>query len=118
MRSLKERCQHASTSHSDCQMDKALLGTDIFSEIMRGINPGVVARATAYLAHFGRFTMSTLTVVEVVKGHQRQQRMDRIQQFRALLPTAEVLTLEVGSADLAGRMTGDLERTGQPIGRM
>jgi tRNA(fMet)-specific endonuclease VapC len=62
-------------------MDKALLDTDILSEIMRAVNPRVVAASAAYLRAFGRYTLSTLTVVEIVKGYQRRGREDRLQQF-------------------------------------
>ncbi len=98
-------------------MDKSLLDTDIFSEILKGIDPRVVAQATAYRTIFGRYTISTITVLEVVKGLHKMQREDRIEQFLDGLVTVDVLTLDVQSADLAGRIYADLERTGQPIGR-
>jgi hypothetical protein len=39
-------------------VDKALLDTDIFSEILKGIDQNVVAHATTYRAAFGRNTIS------------------------------------------------------------
>jgi tRNA(fMet)-specific endonuclease VapC len=98
-------------------LDKALLDTDIFSEILKGIAPRVAAQAIAYRAIFGRYTISTITVLEIVKGLHKVQREDRLQQFLDGLTTVEVLTLDVQSAELAGRIYADLERTGQPIGR-
>ncbi len=98
-------------------MDKSLLDTDIFSEILKGVNAHVIAQATAYRSAFGRYTISTVTVMEIVKGLHKLQREDRIQQFVAGLSSVEVLTLDVRSAELAGRIYADLERTGQPIGR-
>jgi tRNA(fMet)-specific endonuclease VapC len=98
-------------------LDKALLDTDIFSEIMKGIDQRVVARAVAYRTVFGRYTISVITVMEIVKGFHKLQREDRIEQFLAGLPTVEVLMFELRSAELAGRIYADLERTGQPIGR-
>ncbi len=47
-------------------MTRRLLDTDIFSEILKGIDPRVVTRATAYKAEIGRYTISTITVMEVV----------------------------------------------------
>lgn len=73
-------------------MDKALLDTDIFSEILKGIDQNVVAKAIAYRAAFGYYTISMITVMEVVKGLHKLQREDRIQQFLAGLPTVELLT--------------------------
>ena len=98
-------------------MDRALLDTDMFSEILKGIDQRVVARAVAYHTAFGRYTISVITVMEIVKGFHKLQREDRIEQFLAGLPTVEVLTLDLRSAELAGRIYADLERTGQPIGR-
>lgn len=98
-------------------MDKALLDTDIFSEILKGIDQNVVAKAMAYRATFGHYTISTITVMEIVKGLHKLQREDRIQQFLAGLPTVELLTLDLRSSELAGRIYADLERSGQPIGR-
>jgi tRNA(fMet)-specific endonuclease VapC len=98
-------------------MDRALLDTDIFSELLKGIDPRVVANATAYRALFGRYTVSVITVMEVIKGLHRLGREDRIQHFLAGLAAEEVLTLDMHSSELAGRIYADLERTGQPIGR-
>ena len=99
-------------------MDKGLLDTDTLSELLKGIDSQVVARATAYRTAFGSYTLSTLTVMEVVKGFHKVQREDRIRQFLAVVPTMEILTLDPASAELAGRIYADLERTGQPIGRV
>jgi len=54
-------------------VDKSLLDTDIFSEVLKGVDPQVVARATAYRAAFGYYTISAITVLEVVKGFQEIQ---------------------------------------------
>ena len=98
-------------------MDKALLDTDIFSEVLKGIAPQVAAQATAYRAIFGRYTISTITVLEIVKGLHKMRREDRVEQFLDGLTTVDILTLDVPGAELAGRIYADLERTGQPIGR-
>jgi len=98
-------------------LDKALLDTDIFSEVLKGIDSHVVAQATAYRAIFGRYTISTITVLEIVKGLHKVQREDRIEQFLDGIVTVDVLTLDVQGAELAGRIYADLEHTGQPIGR-
>lgn len=98
-------------------MDKSLLDTDIFSEVLKGVDPQVVARATAYRAAFAYYTISAITVLEVVKGFRKLQREDRIQEFLSKLPNIEILTLDVRSSELAGRIYADLERSGQGIGR-
>ncbi len=98
-------------------MDKALLDTDIFSEILKGVHQNVVAKAISYRMTFGHYTISTITVIEIVKGFHKLKREDRVQQFLAGLPTVELLTLDLRSAELAGRIYADLERLGQRIGR-
>jgi tRNA(fMet)-specific endonuclease VapC len=97
-------------------LDKVLIDTDIFSEILKGINQQVAARASSYHATFGYYTISTITVLEIVKGWHKRQREDKIEQFFVEITEAEVLTLQLSDAELAGRIYADLERTGQPIG--
>ena len=98
-------------------MIKSLLDTDIFSEILKGIDRTIVAKAIAYRTIWGRYTISAITVLKVIKGLHKVQREERIQQFLARLTAVELLTLDLESATLAGRIYADLERIGQPIGR-
>ena len=98
-------------------MEKTLLDTDIFSEILKQKHFKVVAAAQQYHKHFGYYTISTITVLEIVKGFHKVNREGEIQRLLAKLATAEILTFTVKGAELAGRIYADLERTGQPIGR-
>lgn len=98
-------------------MPKSVLDTDIFSEILKGIDQKVAQRATAYRASFGHYTISAITVLEIVKGLHKVRREERIQQFLQSLVQVEVLALDARSGELAGRIFADLERSGQPIGR-
>ena len=95
-------------------MNKALLDTDILSEVLKGRNPQVVAQAEAYLRHHA---MLTVSVIEVVSGLRRMARSAQLEQFLRALDAIEVLPVDTQSAVLAGRIDGDLLRTGQPIGR-
>lgn len=97
-------------------MDKVLLDTDILSESLKRRDQRVVSRAIDYLGVFGQYTICTITVLEIVKGWHKLGREDKIQQFFDQIAVAEVLTLELSDAELAGRIYADLERTGQPIG--
>lgn len=98
-------------------MSKSLLDTDIFSEVLKGIDQRVVMKATTYLAQYGRFTISAITVMEIVKGFHKLQREDRIKRFSSITSSVELLLVDASVADLAGRVAADLERAGQPIGR-
>jgi predicted nucleic acid-binding protein len=98
-------------------VNKSLLDTDILSEIGKGIDPNVVRNAAAYRNTFGRYTLSVISIMEVVQGFQRRQSSARLQRFLAAIVSEEVLPFDQHSAELAGRIAGDLERAGQPIGR-
>ena len=98
-------------------MRKALLDTDIFSEVAKGKNEIVRRRALAYTSTLGPLTISTVTVVEVIKGLRKVGREPEIARFIANLPRLEVIPLDTLAAEHAGRIYGDLERLGQPIGR-
>ena len=98
-------------------MDKALLDTDILSEIGKGINQAVAGNATAYRQAHGFLTLSVISVMEVIQGYQWVGAINRIQVFRHSLTSEEILPLDQAGADLAGQIAGDLDRTGKPIGR-
>ena len=55
--------------------------------------------------------------MEVVKGFQQVQREERLQVFLSALSRLEILAFDSTAAVLAGRIYGDLHRTGQRIGR-
>ena len=98
-------------------MDKTLLDTDIFSEVLKAKDAQVVTRATAYHARLGRYSIAVITVMEVVKGLHKMQQAASVSQFVSSLNSVEVVNMDITAAELAGKIYGDLERTGQPIGR-
>ena len=97
-------------------MDKTLLDTDIFSEIVKGKHVGVITKASDYYAKFGQYTISILTVVEVTKGFHKVQRQAQLQKFLEGLSEVEIFNLTVAPANLAGRIYADLESNGTPLG--
>jgi tRNA(fMet)-specific endonuclease VapC len=96
--------------------NKTLIDTDILSEIRKGKNPQVIAKAIAYKTIFKHYTISVITVSEVIKGWRKLNRNDRIQEFLIDLPQMEILSLEQKSAELSGLIYAYLEKTGQTIG--
>jgi tRNA(fMet)-specific endonuclease VapC len=98
-------------------MDRALLDTDVLSEILKGIDANVTARAAAYYVSFSYYATSLITVLEVVKGYHKVGREDRIQKFLSMLPTIGLVSLDLQSAESAGRIFCELERSGQTTGR-
>jgi tRNA(fMet)-specific endonuclease VapC len=97
-------------------LNKCLLDTDILSEIGKGIDPVVARNATDYRRAFSHYTFTTVTVMEVIRGFQRKQSFQRLQAFLTSLPLMEVLPFPQPAAELAGRIAGELERVGRPIG--
>lgn len=97
-------------------MSKALLDTDMLSELGKAVDPIVVGHGVAYRRAFGRFTISTVTLMEIVRGLQRKQSLQRLQTFLLSISGEEIVPFDAESAILAGRIAGDLERLGQPIG--
>ncbi len=99
-------------------MNKALLDTDIYSEILKAINQTVTRNATAYRLAMGRLSLSVVTVMEIIQGLQKVGASPkRIQAFRTAILPEEILPFDQGAADLAGLIAGDLDRVGRPIGR-
>lgn len=97
-------------------MTKSLLDTDILSEVIKGKNPTVAARAAGYIATHERLTTSAISVAEIVYGLRRVGREDRLRHFEHAATLSEVLPFDDASARLAGRINGDLVRKGRVIG--
>jgi tRNA(fMet)-specific endonuclease VapC len=52
-------------------LNKSLLDTDIYSEILKAIDQNVTRNATAYRQALGRLTFSVITVMEIIQGLQK-----------------------------------------------
>jgi tRNA(fMet)-specific endonuclease VapC len=97
-------------------VNKALLDTDIYSEVLKARNPTVAQNAAAYRQRHGVYTVSVITVMEVVQGFHRVQNAARLLNFLNAVALEQVLVFDQAAAALAGRISGDLDRTGQIIG--
>jgi tRNA(fMet)-specific endonuclease VapC len=62
-------------------VNKALLDTDIYSEVLKAINPTVAQNAANYRQTHGVLTLSVITTLEIVKGCQQAQATGRMQRF-------------------------------------
>jgi tRNA(fMet)-specific endonuclease VapC len=100
-------------------MERSLLDTDTFSEVLRERDLAVSKNARQYLAQFGVFTLSVITVAEVIDGFRRRNLQSHIDRLLSKIQAEghEVLALHFEAAKLAGLIFGDLHRAGQPIGR-
>jgi predicted nucleic acid-binding protein len=88
----------------------------MYSEVLKAIDPNIARNATTYRQQHGILTVSVVTVMEVIRGFQRVRSTRRLQDFLAAVAVEEVLDFDQSAAELAGRIAGDLERVGRPIG--
>jgi hypothetical protein len=72
-------------------LNKALLDTDIYSEVLKSVDPNVTRNATAYRQDHGILTVSAVNVTEIVRGFQRNQSQRKLQNFLAAVAQEEVL---------------------------
>jgi predicted nucleic acid-binding protein len=97
-------------------LNKSLLDTDIYSEILKAINPTVTTNAIAYRKAQGILTLSVVTLMEITRGHQQNLATSKLQKFLTAVSLEEVIPFDRPAAELAGKIGGELKRTGQPIG--
>src|SRR3990172_11108013 len=86
-------------------LERVVLDTDTLSELSRG-SLLVRARAMAYLAEFGRLTITAVTVFERLRGHRAALRAGKpferqLQAFETLVATCVVLPFDQGAAAVA-----------------
>jgi tRNA(fMet)-specific endonuclease VapC len=65
-------------------VNKALLDTDIYSEVLKAKNPTVAQNAALYRQQHGVYTLSVITVMEVVQGFHCVQNARQLLNFLSL----------------------------------
>jgi len=88
--------------------EPAVLDTDTLSELSRG-NARVTERALAYMAEFGRLTITAVTVFERLRGYRRAIRDGKpferqMQAFEALVANCVVLPFDREAARVAAEI--------------
>ncbi len=97
-------------------LNKALLDTDTYSEVLKLVDPIVVGNATNDRRALGLLTISTVTAMEIIRGHRKNQSSRKLQAFLAAIALEEVFGFDLAAAELAGQIAGDLDRIGRTIG--
>ena len=92
-----------------------VLDTDTLSELSRG-NPLVTERARAYLADFGRLTVTAVTVFERLRGYRLAIRDGKpferqLQAFKALVANCIVLPFDQEAAEVAATLWSSVTRS-------
>jgi predicted nucleic acid-binding protein len=95
--------------------DPVVLDTDTLSELSRG-NPIVRDHALAYLAGFGRLTITAVTVFERLRGYRLAIRDGKpferqLQAFEALAANCIVLPLDQEAARVAAELWSSVTRS-------
>ncbi|PRP90958.1 tRNA(fMet)-specific endonuclease VapC [Enhygromyxa salina] len=96
-------------------LQPALVDTDTLHLVARGTDPGVRARARAYLAIHGQLTISALAAYEWVAGHVR---VGREHGFARLAELCEQLPVDAEVSELAGELVGCVEAQGLRSGAL
>lgn len=91
-----------------------VLDTDTLSELSRG-SPRVQQRALAYLATFGRLTITAVTVFERRRGYRLAIREGKpferqLHAFEALVSNCIVLSFDVEAASVASEIWSAVAR--------
>jgi predicted nucleic acid-binding protein len=94
--------------------EPAVLDTDTLSELSRG-NPFVTERAVAYLADFGRLTITAVTVFERMRGYRAAIRDGKpferqMQAFEVLAANCIVLPFDHEAANVAAHIWSAVAR--------
>jgi tRNA(fMet)-specific endonuclease VapC len=97
-------------------VSRVLLDTDIYSEVIKAVNPTVTQNAIAYRKANGVLTLSVVTVMEIVRGFQQNQSTRRLSNFLTAVASEDVLIFDQPAAELAVRIEGELLPIGRPIG--
>jgi predicted nucleic acid-binding protein len=95
--------------------EPVVLDTDTLSELSRG-NPVVQQNALAYMAGFGRLTVTSVTVFERLRGYRLAIRdgkpFDRqLQAFEALVTNCVVLPFDQEAARVAADLWSSVTRS-------
>ena len=76
-------------------MDETLLDTDILSEVLKGKDANVVAKAQQYIVEHGQFAFSAMTLYEVLRGIQAKNATKQLALFPQLTAGAIVVPISI-----------------------
>jgi predicted nucleic acid-binding protein len=97
---------------------KAILDTDILSEITKGKNQQVLENVAAYLHEHGQLTLTSVSVFEVLFGLHSKQATRQIKDFLDSMADHEEITPTPDDYRLAAEICASLQRAGTPIGKL
>ncbi len=97
---------------------KALLDTDILSEIYKGVDQIVAGNAQKYIQQYRQLCFTSVTVHEVLYGYHAKGAAKRAENFLRVVALHEEITPTAQDFRLAAEIRGALQRAGTPIGSL
>lgn len=95
---------------------RVFLDSDTLSEVLKGIDPIVVANARKYGQAFGLLDFTSASVLEILHGLHRKGAPAQIQRAEALFAVNAEYVPDRGDYRLAAQIAGALGKQGTPIG--
>jgi len=97
-------------------MRRVLLDSDIFSEIIRGVNPVVAATASAYVVEHNVLSFSSATALELLYGLHCKSATAQIKRVLNVFAQNDEVHLAPEDYRLGAEIAGAVTRRGRPIG--
>lgn len=97
-------------------IERALLDTDMASEILKGRNANVARRKVEYVAAYGRFSFTSVTVLEILFGLRRKTASVQLRDAEAIFASNEEIVPDASDYRLAAEIMGAVYHRGTPIG--
>lgn len=97
-------------------MIKAILDTDILSEISKGIDPLVLQNASDYLDEYAQLTFTSISVYEILYGLQAKNAIRQTETFLELIEDHEEIVPTRDDYRMAAAIRAAMQQAGTPIG--
>jgi tRNA(fMet)-specific endonuclease VapC len=98
-------------------MRKAILDSDILSEIGKGFHPAVLQHASVYLDEHGQFTFTSINVYEVLYGIKAKPALKQAERFLSLLAAHEEIVPDAQDYRVAADIRAAMHLAGTDIGK-
>ena len=97
-------------------MLRALVDTDILSEIFNAVDKQVMRNAANYVAAHSVITFTSVTLYEIITGLEQNQAQGKLVRTKQMLHQNDEIVPESEDYALAARILGTLRRTGKEVG--
>lgn len=98
-------------------MRKALLDSDILSEISKGFNKTVLQKASDYLDEHNRLSFTSISVYEVLYGIKAKPALKQAERFLLLLADHEEIVPDAQDYRVAADIRAAMHLAGTEIGK-